>query len=101
MAKIYGEKLSPISTLLTRTGQLVVIAATVDQQMKDDDQDAKEKSPPYQIFDIENQVEQSEHSVQYLVFNCANEEERDKFSKCIAVNNIYGEPINYRYESEF
>ena len=56
MAKIYGENISPISSLLTRTGHLVVIAATVDQQMKDDDQDAKEKSPPYQIFDIKNQV---------------------------------------------
>ena len=34
-ATIYGENISPISSLLTRTGQLVVIAATVDPQMKD------------------------------------------------------------------
>ena len=72
--------------------------------MKDDDQDAKKVSPPCQIFEIENKVEQSEqseHSVQYLVFSYANEEERDKISKCIAENNEYGRLINYRYESEF
>ena len=52
IARIYGESISPIFSFLTRTGQLVVIAATVDQRIKYVDQDAKKESPPYQIFDI-------------------------------------------------
>ena len=106
MAMIYGENVSPIFSFLTRTGQLVVVAATVDPQMKDKEQKDKKESESCQIFEIKNTVKQSEHSVHYLVFNCASEKERDTISKCIAVeknHSITGRKmtIDYRYESEF
>ena len=67
--------------------------------MKDDDQ---ANSPLCSIFDIENNVEQSEHSVQYLVFSCADEYERDKFSKQIVVDkDLRGRMKSCKYVSEY
>ena len=52
MAMIYGENISPIFSFLTRTGQLVVVAATVDPQMKHKEQEDKKESTSCQIFDV-------------------------------------------------
>ena len=84
MKKVYSEAISPASSFLTETGEFVVVSATIDPLIeKYEEEKDEEKRPLYQVYEIANAVEGSSTTIKFIVFHCANEDEKNKISRCM------------------
>ena len=79
LANDYKRNIRRAFSFLDRTGEFVIVSATIDPLIEKHKEDKDEKKRPlYQIYEIENKVEGSACTVKYMVFHCANEEEAKK-----------------------